>query len=220
MDVAKLLLGDWSDDGKRDVAGMQLAYLHSNAYRAAHTADAFWILHETGKHHDCHILCRSLLERMIKGRYAAKSTGLFAKMIGGDLNEELRNVRAWEKLPGLPLFPKSYDDFRKPDIDLVNSWTGQKDLPPKVRLIDAAKEVDFEKIYRSAYRELCLYTHPNFGVSRPGAGDEIRGYLLWLAWFAPVDTAMMFYRARGVAVAGAMERYADIKSRSLDDAGL
>ena len=67
LKFAKELVGDWKDDGSRDGKGLRLIYLYSNAFRAAHTSDAFCRLFAAGKIHDCHTLARTLFERVVRG---------------------------------------------------------------------------------------------------------------------------------------------------------
>jgi Family of unknown function (DUF5677) len=213
------LIGGWKEDGSRDTKSLRLLYLCSNAHRAADTSAAIWLLLQAGKIHDCHTLARTLFERMVRGRYAAESEDKFLGLIGGELNQELEKVQKWENSTTVDLGPMPYRDFRKPDIDFILAATGRTELPPKISIYEITTNLEGvagESLYRALYRELCLYAHATFDVSRPNAGDKPEPPLIWLALFVPFDTAMQFYQIRGVALPNAAKRYDELKQRCFE----
>ena len=136
-------------------------------------------------------------------------------LLGGELNGELERVQKWENSTTTDLGPTRYRDFRKPDIDLILAAIGGTALPPNISIYDITTNLkeSGEVLYRALYRELCLYAHATFDVSRPQAGDNADPWIIWLALFTPFDTAMSFYQIRGVTLPNAAERYNELKQR-------
>jgi hypothetical protein len=218
---SKYLVGGWNDDGDRSARGLRLSYLYCNALRASHTSGSITMLCEARKLHDCHTLARSLFERMIRGRYAGTSEEKFLNLLGGELNEEIEKIEEWEKSGTLKL-PNvgMYRAHRQQDINLVLKLTEKAVLPKKVSVFKMAKEIPGGKdLYQALYRELCLYAHATYGVSRPGEGDNFEGYMVFLVNFAPIDCSMSFYDVRGVELPDAIVRYAELKERCLEAMG-
>ena len=100
LKFSKELIGDWKDDGSRDAKSLRLLYLYSNAYRAAHTSAAIWLLFQATKIHDCHTLARTLFERMFRGRYAAESEDKFLDLLAESLTKNWKGFRNGKRVCG------------------------------------------------------------------------------------------------------------------------
>jgi hypothetical protein len=70
---ARGIVGEWKDTFDLDARGFQLRYLYLNSYRAAVSAQSFWLLHSHGRFHDAQIIARTLLERIVNNRVARHS---------------------------------------------------------------------------------------------------------------------------------------------------
>ena len=185
---ARDVVGEWKDSKNWNAQGYQMRYLYSNAYRSAHTAFAFWKLHAIGAYHECHILARVLLERIVNGRIATMSPERALRLMVTELGKEIKGIKSWK-------------DLQKLNDATINNWLAEHAAkcnellkllnlaePPRWNFFKLIAEVKLEPLYRTAYRDLSQYTHASFSVSAPGCGDEdcrMMKFVALLQWTRP-----------------------------------
>jgi len=74
---------------------------------AATSSQSFWLLHAAGKFHDAQIIARTLLERIVNGRVAAKSPERACSVLATNRWKDREGVRKMIN------FDKGFDTTRE-----------------------------------------------------------------------------------------------------------
>jgi hypothetical protein len=193
---AKEIIGDWTDTFRLDATGFQYRYIYSNAFRAAVSAQSFWLLHSRRRFHDAQIIARTLLERIVNGRVAAISPERACSLLATDRQEELEKVRKIRNFD-----PTNFDtaqiqaqlDLYQQEIDKFLKMASRSDVLTW-NFAEMCKEVQLEWAYRMLYASFSDYTHASYGVGTGDPSIEEMRIALHIALLAPMDTSTQYDR--------------------------
>lgn len=173
----------------------QAWYLHTQATASSRTTDAYWLLVEGGYLRESKILARNLMERLFHSLFAGLAVENAAILSCVERRRHLRNLRKIHGDP--PLSPEGQKLIAGENQKLVETqWLLKGSKPPEdLSLLEIARRVDWEKIYRACYAPFSAYAHGGCLPFSDWKDDANQAFVHWLATAAPVYTSYEYHRA-------------------------
>ena len=191
---ARDIFKNWEENFPFDAKGFQYRYLYANSFRAAKSAQSFWLLYSRGFFHDAQIIARTLFERIVNSRVASKSPERACELLATNRFDDKAGVQKM-----IDIDPKNYNHPEmKEHLELyqreIDHFLGlSKTTKAKKRnFLEMCKEVKLEWAYRMIYREFSEYTHASFGVASKDPVEDDCKMAAFIALLAPMDTAIQY----------------------------
>lgn len=170
----------------------QAWYLHTQASACLQTSNAYWQLVHSSHFTESIILARNLMERLINSLFAAMEDENAAILCCIEYQQHIKNLENLHaENSGSLEIQKTIEAERQKLTE--TKWLLKGEPPKALPILEIARRVDWEKVYRKGYARFSAYSHggclPFFEWRR----EHDQAFANWLAASAPVYSAHQYY---------------------------